>query len=387
MKILYDHQIFEHQRIGGVSRYFTEIIKHLPADVEADVSVQYSFNEYLRNLNVPFVWKEQLINYINFYPRINLKGKKRLYQYLEKKYPDKYPDLFKINEEETIKKLKEQDFDIFHPTFFGDYYLEYMGNKPYVLTVHDMIIELYPEFINSPYFVERKKKLVDNAAHIIAVSENTKRDIINVFGTSPDKISVTYHASSLSESEEKPEGLPEKYLLYVGDRRLGYKNFAFFISTIQPILLENKNLFVVCTGDKFTSDEEEFFKVLGIKDQIVIKFVEDKQMFALYKGAQMFIYPSYYEGFGIPILEAFQAGCPVVLANSSCFPEVADDAGVFFDPKSPQSLRKAILDILNDGEYRNRIIAKGTQRLKKFSWENSARQTVDIYKKVLNRNL
>lgn len=387
MKILYDHQIFEHQRIGGISRYFAEIIRHLPDDVEADVSVQYSFNEYLKSLNVPFCWKEQLINYNYFFPHINFKGKKRLYNYLEKKYPSKYPDLFKLNEAKTIEKLKKQDFDVFHPTLFGDYYLDYMGEKPYVLTVHDMIIELYPEFINSPHFIKRKKRLVDNAAHIIAVSENTKQDIIHVFGTSPDKISVIYHASSLSESDETPDHLPDNYILYVGDRRLGYKNFSFFISSIQPVLLANRDLHIVCTGSEFTEEEKDFFMILGIESQILIRFVKDTHMYGLYKSARMFVYPSYYEGFGIPILEAFQAGCPVVLSDGSCFPEVAGDGGVYFESKSPQSLREAVLRLLKDKEYRDKIVVKGTDRLSMFSWQDSASKTVDIYKKVLNKGL
>lgn len=383
MKVLYDHQIFEHQRIGGVSRYFAEIIRHLPADVGFDVSIQYTFNEYLRDMNIPFVWRDQLISYYSFLPKLNFKGKKRLYSFLEERFPEKYPDFYKVNQSRTIEKLEKGDFDIFHPTFFDDYYLDHLNGKPYVLTVHDMIIELYPEFINSPGFIKRKKKLVDNAAHIIAVSENTKRDIVNVFGTSADKVSVTYHASSLVDGGDKPENLPNKYLLYVGDRRLGYKNFKFFIAAIQPILLENKELCIVCTGDRFTTEENNYFEALGIQDQLKIIFVDDTQMFGLYKSAEMFIYPSYYEGFGIPILEAFQAQCPVVLSNGSCFPEVAGDAGMYFDSKSPEQLRFAVLSLLNNKELRQVIINKGTQRLQNFSWEKSALQTVEIYKEIL----
>ncbi|MEN9918350.1 MAG: hypothetical protein RL662_786 [Bacteroidota bacterium] len=386
MKVLYDHQIFEHQRIGGVSRYFSEIIRHLPSDIEADVSVEYSFNEYLKNLDTPFVWKDQLITYNHFLPQVNFRGKKRLFAYLANMFPDRYPDLYKINQQQTIKKLKSKDFDIFHPTFFDDYYLDHIGNKPYVLTVHDMIIEMYPEFINSPEFIKRKKKLVDNATHIIAVSENTKKDIINVFGTSADKISITYHGASLQENSDKPLNLPKHYLLYVGDRRMGYKNFLFFVAAVQPILHQRKELHIVCTGDKFSSEELHYFNSLGIASQMKIIFVDDKEMYGLYASAQLFIYPSYYEGFGIPILEAFQAKCPVVLANSSCFPEVAGEAGLFFDTKSHQDLRHAVISILDNKTLRNEMIDKGSKRLEQFSWEKSALQTAQIYKKILARN-
>lgn len=386
MNILYDHQIFEHQRVGGVSRYFSEIINHLPQDVNADVSVGYTFNEYLKNLDVPFIWKEQLLTYNGFFPNFDFKGKKRLFHYIQKKFPSKYPDLLRMNKEETIQKLKAGNFDLFHPTFYDDYFLDYIADKPYVLTVHDMIIELYPEFINSPVFIKRKKKLVDNASHIIAVSENTKKDLIRVFDTAEHKISVTYHASSLDENGCKPENIPNKYLLYVGDRRLGYKNFSFFISAIQPILQRDRDLFVVCTGDSFTREELHFFKELNIESQIVRSFVDDKQMYGLYNSAKMFIYPSYYEGFGIPILEAFQSKCPVVLANSSCFPEVVGDAGLLFDSKSPHDLRNAIVSILENENLRDEMILKGQNRLKLFSWKKTAQQTADIYRQVLNQS-
>lgn len=385
MKVLYDHQIFEHQRIGGVSRYFTEIIRHLPVNIDVEVSVQYTFNEYLKRLDIPFEWKDQLISYHSFLPSFNFKGKKRLYSFLQQRFPVKYPDFYKINQTKTIEKLKKGDFDIFHPTFFGDYYLDYLKGKPYVLTVHDMIIELYPEFINSPQFVKRKKKLVDNAAHIIAVSENTKRDIINVFGTSADKISVTYHASSLTNGGNKPQNLPAKYILYIGDRRLGYKNFSFFVSSIQPILQTNKDLYVVCTGDSFTPEENNYFESLGIKDQLKNIFVADSDLLGLYTSAEMFIYPSYYEGFGIPILEAFQAGCPVVLSNSSCFPEVAGDAGIYFDPKSPVQLRVAISTLLDNAKLKQDVVNKGRLRLQNYSWAKTAMQTADIYRNVLSK--
>ena len=98
----------------------------------------------------------------------------------------------------------------------------------------------------------------------------------------------------------------------------------------------------------------------------------------------MFIYPSYYEGFGIPVLEAFQAGCPLVLANASCFPEVAQDAGLYFNPKSPVELRSAVREILENKEVGDTLIAKGRKRLSDFSWQKSAIQTSEIYRKVLN---
>lgn len=380
MKVLYDHQIYQHQRFGGVSRYFTEIIEHLPENVDFDVSVLYSFNEYLKATSVPFKFDYQLFNL----PHANFKGKARVLSFLEKNFPAKYPNRFVSNQANTIQKLRAGDFDIFHPTFFEDYYLDYMNGKPYVLTIHDMIIELYPEFINSPEFVKRKKKLADNAAHIIAVSENTKRDIIDVFNISPDKISVVYHGSSLTGTILEID-LPTQYLLYVGDRRLGYKNFMFFMTALLPILNENQNLKVLCTGSEFTQEEINFFNTLGVRDRMVHRFVDEKDLYTVYNKAEMFIYPSYYEGFGIPILEAFQAECPVMLTNSSCFEEVASDAALYFDPKSAKQLQDNIRLVLTNPVVKQDIVTKGKNRLANYSWDKSALQTVEVYKQVLGK--
>lgn len=380
MKVLFDHQIFEHQRFGGVSRYFTEIIKHLPKDVETDVSVMYSFNEYLKDTDVPFQFDYQLLNLANKH----FKGKHHVLSFLERNFPQKYPNRFSQNKENTVRKIKDGHFDIFHPTFFDDYYLDVIGNKPYVLTIHDMIIELYPEFINSPGFIKRKKNLAEKAAHIIAVSENTKKDIVDMFGISPDKISVVYHASSL-RNERTNIQTAFRYILFVGDRRLGYKNFAFFITALRPILQEYDDIKILCTGADFTPEEQSFFRQLGVEDRVVSQFVDERDLYTLYSEAEMFVYPSYYEGFGIPILEAFQAHCPVVLANSSCFKEVAGDAALYFEPKSHRELQKQIRLLLNNQVVRDEYIKKGKIALSNYSWVKSAEQTVEIYKEVLSK--
>lgn len=380
MKILYDHQIFQHQRFGGISRYFTEIIMHLPDTVDRELSVLYAFNEYLKNTGIDFQFEEQLLNFANQ----NFKGKQRIVPLLERYLPNMYPNRLAMNKENTIRKLEEGLFDIFHPTLFEDYYLEYLNGKPYVLTIHDMIIELYPEFINSPGFIARKKKLADGAAHIIAVSENTKNDIVDVFNISPDKISVVYHGSSLKEGKSDIE-LPTKYILYIGDRRLGYKNFAFFITSLKLVLNENPDLKVLCTGDDFTLEEKAFLKALGLDDQVEHRFVADEDLYTVYNKAKMFVYPSYYEGFGIPILEAFQADCPVVLADASCFKEVAGDAALYFDPKSVNQLQNRVRTLLRDEELAKNLKEKGKVQLENYSWANSAAKTVEIYKHILEK--
>lgn len=381
MKILYDHQIFTWQKYGGISRYFTEIISNLPKDVNTEIAIKYSDNEYLK--------KSELVNGLeslfqpkdHFFPGIKFPLKRKLFKYIRKTNPESYPDSFTLNKELSIELLKKQDFDIFHPTYYDDYFLEYLGKKPFVLTIHDMIHEIYPELMNDPNISEKKAILAAKAIHIIAVSDRTKNDIVEILGISPNKISVVYHANSLTKVTSNNEYIPAKFILFVGERHI-YKNFIFFVRSIESILKENSNLFVFCVGRDFSADESQLLFNLGIKHQFISRYCNDEELASLYKKAIALIFPSYYEGFGIPIIEAFQAGCPVILSNSSCFPEIAQDAALYFNPKNINEIKAAIEIILSDESLRNKLVEKGYSRVKTFSWEISAKRTADIYKTV-----
>jgi glycosyltransferase involved in cell wall biosynthesis len=388
LKVLYDHQIFSRQKYGGISRYFCEIINHLPAEIKRDIVIQYSDNVYLRQQKSGSDIKDLFDPKFEFLNGIEFKGKGRLFQLAKKINPQKYLDAETLNRNLTIEYLKNQDFDVFHPTYYDDYFLKYIGDKPFVLTIHDMNHELYPEFYSSTdelEFVKTKANLANKASHVIAVSENTKKDIIQVLGIKENKISVIYHAASIAKGVVKENlELPEKYFLYVGDRAAEYKNFKFMARALVPLLNAHRNLYVLCTGREFDNKENNFFLHLGSKDQFISKFVPDNLFFDIYQKAIAVILPSYYEGFGIPILEAFHSNCPVVLANASCFPEIARDAALYFEPKSMESLREQVYKILNNDSLRNNLIQKGQNRVKDFSWEMSTQKTLDVYNSVVH---
>lgn len=385
MKILYDHQIFSRQKFGGISRYFCEIINHLPPQIERDISINYSDNIYLRQLNFIKDIKPLFDPRFEFLNGVEFKGKGRLFQIAKTLNPQKYLNCEELNRCNSINYLKRQDFDVFHPTYYDDYFLNYIGDKPFVLTIHDMNHELFPEFYSSSdelNFVKVKAKLSNQAAHIIAVSENTKRDIIEVLGIKPEKISVIYHGTSIINEGKEFLGLPEKYLLYVGDRAPEYKNFKFMARALASIMLENEKLFVVCTGREFDKKEINFFTHLGLSERFISKFIPDNLFYSIYSGSIALIFPSLYEGFGIPILEAFQCNCPVILANSSCFPEIVKDAALLFEPKNLGSLRDQVKNILYNRQTRNYLIQKGQDRVKEFSWVLSAQKTLEVYNSV-----
>ena len=382
MKILFDTQCFDAQKFGGISRYFCEIMKNFDNNDEFVLPCIYSRNEYLKQSNlVNCIEDDTTFEY--FFPKIDFFGKEYLFWLKNKLLPSKAD----YNRKECIKALKLQDFDIFHPTYYDPYFLKYIGQKPFVLTIHDMIHEHYPKFFrNTHKIVKNKRLLAEKAAKIIAVSNKTKEDIIEFYGSSfADKIEVVYHGSSLKTPDSTNEIINfnsrfGKYFLFTGARK-NYKNFLFLIESCAEFLIE-KDLTMVCTGTPFSAKEKAYLKSLNVSDRIIHYFASDKELFWLYKNALAFIFPSYYEGFGIPILEAFEAGTPCLLAKSSCFPEIAEDAALYFDPKDKNEIVSAMSEVLNQN-LSEKLIEKGKKRLADFSWEKTAEKTTEVYKSAI----
>ncbi|MEK7699067.1 MAG: glycosyltransferase family 1 protein [Planctomycetota bacterium] len=369
MKILYDHQIFIYQDFGGISRYFYELMNAFEKDKDIgfDLALAYSNNHYIEKAR--FVKSKPLFKTRKF------KGKNRLLHYL--------------NMRGERKLLLGKDFDIFHPTYFNPYFLDYLGDKPFVLTIYDMVYELFPQ-IYSPRDKTGvyKKLLAPKATKIIAISENTKRDIMKLFGIKEDKIEVIYLANSLcANAIKKGKGvaseLPQKYLLFVGNRRV-YKNFDTFIESISPLLRDDKDLHLICAGGgKFTPSEIAGLEKLGVIHKVTQRPFDDNQLAQLYLNALAFVFPSLYEGFGIPILEAFACGCPVITSNISSLPEVAGNAAEYFDPADKMSILSAVKKVIYNHGLRSELKGKGYERLKGFSWEKTANNTKKLYQSIL----
>ena len=140
---------------------------------------------------------------------------------------------------------------------------------------------------------------------------------------------------------------------------------------------------IVCTGSPFSSSEVELFAKWNISDRLQHITANDAQMASLYRYALCFVFPSHYEGFGIPILEAFHNGCPVCLSNASCFPEVAGDAAIYFNPHDAQSMADALQELIASPALRDDLRLRGLQRSKEYSLERMVQQTCDVYRKLL----
>ena len=370
------------QSHGGVSRCFAELYKNLPNEINASISLKESENVYIKEMNLAGThFKRDGFN--NFICRRPFPGKWHLYE-MYQKILGKREDV-DINLTHSIKELQKGEFDIFHPTFFYDYFLPYLNGKPFVLTIHDMIPELYPQYFRTDdIHIIMKRKLAPMAKAIIAVSENTKRDIIRFLNISEEKVHVVYHGCSFScfQSNRSPYSFP--YILYVGDR-FGYKNFIPFVKQVSPVLKQHKGLHVICTGKPFIKEEKEVFKELGVSQYFINTWVKtDAELYSLYHHAECFIYPSDYEGFGIPILEAYQADCPVLLNCASCFPEIAKDAAIYFNIHSnDNNLSQSLEDFFSMSKYeKETLLTKQRARLADFSWRKSAEKLARIYNSI-----
>lgn len=386
MKILYDGLGLAEPH-GGVSRYFTEVIKRLPPDIETEIAVCETRNAYLQE--EPFRIPRARCCIGDFMGGRRFRGKRLAYALASRMFPKVWPSSELVNARMFREAAKRGDFDVLHlttPHPECDCWSVVAGRRPIVVTVHDLIPEIYPSYYRNPRRVARlRRPMLDAAAHVIAVSENTKRDLVGRYGVPESKISVVYHGflSSPGQSGKSPfAGM--KYMLYVG-KRDGYKSFGFFLSAVAPLLREDGALNVVCTGLPFTAEENRHVDELGLRGRVLQDFVKDESMSALYRDAVCFVYPSIYEGFGLPILEAFAAGCPVVLARASCFPEVAGDAALYFEPGDADGLASCVRSLVRGAALRREMTEKGVARASRFSWEKCAERTAEIYRMVAGR--
>ena len=366
MKILYDHQAFTGQRYGGVARYFHDLMESLSKmGIGIELALQFSNNEYLKNSSIRI--PRQFRNIFGFMPTSML--------------------VSRTNRLNSIYRIQRGKFDVFHPTFFHHYFLHHIENKPFVITYHDCIKEKFNLNHIDNASKEQKQELLTRAAKIIAVSENTKKDLLELYDVKADKIDVVYHSTDFMKHQQPAHfhlKTPEKYLLYVGARN-DYKNFDGLLKSLKPVLKKHADVVLLCAGGgNFTEQEMVMMKVLGIENQVIHQhFYSDNTLFALYQRAIAFVYPSTYEGFGIPILEAFACGCPVVLSNASCFPEVAEDAALYFEATNKDDLSHKLEEIILDSELRKTLIDKGLKRQNAFSAEKKAKETFEVYKSVL----
>ncbi len=368
MNIVFDHQIFTQQSYGGISRYFVRLAQGLIAlDEQVNVVAPLHVNRYLSDLPKSLVSGVEL-----------------------SRYPPKTGRLAVMaNHHLSAFKLLGLASDILHETYYSAKSI--VGNaKGRVITVYDMIHERYPaNFSPRDPAIKYKRSAVSRADHIICISNSTKSDLCEIFDIPENKVSVVHLgfekfevSSSHAELQEKGE---RPFLLYVGSRR-GYKNFDGFLRAVaaSPTLKQEFDV-VAFGGGAFSEVEQSLIARLGFAPNAVRQLGgSDAVLGGLYARAMAFVYPSVYEGFGLPPLEAMAHDCPVVSSNSSSMPEVVGNAGAYFDPMDIEAQAEAISSVVFDDQRRQALIEAGRQRLPLFSWGRCARETQLVYRSLLN---
>lgn len=279
--------------------------------------------------------------------------------------------------------------DIVHETYFSVDDYRPRGAKR-VLTVYDMIHERFADMFERSHMTSGPKRVAAlRADHVICISHNTRRDLVELFGVPEEKTSVVYlgvEDTFLTSSDAvPPQGeIGPPFLLYVGSRG-GYKNFAAFVQAVGRSSELRENFSIICFGGGSLRDDElSTIAASGLRPgQVVQKSGDDHALMLLYRRASALVYPSLYEGFGIPPLEAMACSCPVVCSETSSLPEVVGDAGEYFDPRNLESITAAMERVMLSPARRAELIEKGAARHVQFSWRACAEETMAIYRSLM----
>jgi len=359
--VIYDHQIFSWQEHGGISRYFHELAKRVGASAgfSASVVAPLYVNRYLRRGGV-----STRGICIPSMPRVR-----------------RPIDIANRRIESVLLKWSRPD--VVHETYYQAAASAPEGCKV-VITVHDMIQEKFlGKFGRNDATSAKKRAAVSRADRVICVSENTRKDLMELFNPDPAKIRTIHWGFNFAGPDELPEAprLGRPFFLYVGMRG-SYKNFDNLLRAYasRPALRQEYEL-IAFGMDGFTSSEIETIGALGLKSSQVRHLSGDDALLGhLYSKASALIYPSLYEGFGIPPLEAMSFGCPVLCSNTSSIPEIVGDAGLYFDPGRIDAIADTMERVVSSAELRLELVARGKERVKHFSWDRCVAQTLEVYR-------
>jgi glycosyltransferase involved in cell wall biosynthesis len=363
LKVYFDGQIFIEQVFGGISRYYASLTEELNAlpGVRARIIAPFHRNEHLGDLKennplclrFPPHWRVGRISWAMLRmssPLISMVG---------------HPD-------------------IAHETYYTPTsYLTQARRR--VTTVHDMIHELYFPGCETE---KRKKQALARCDHVMCNSYNTQKDLCEMYEFPIERTSVThlaYQDFGLYGKTAKPQMLQgAPYFLYVGNRG-GYKNFSLVLEAFaMDAKLRNNFRILAIGGGAMTADELALCMHLNLKQGQVVQMPGgDDILGPAYAHATGFVYPSLYEGFGIPPLEAMSAGCPVLSSNTSSIPEVVGEAALHFDPTDAEALCAAMLQVAESETLRADLAARGRLRCREFSWQRCAADTLAAYRQIL----
>lgn len=301
----------------------------------------------------------------------------------------------------------ESEADVIHYPFFDLFFLTLQSkkDKPVVVTVHDVIPLLYPKqyppgFRGKAKFLIQKKRLQKVDA-IVTDSETSRKDIVRLLDVPQEKVFVTHLAPAERFKKlkiavgarvnwkleiTKRYNLPKRFVLYVGDVNYN-KNVQGLIRAFS--LLSNKHPLVM-VGKGFESQTPETKSIVQLikeekleKKVKILGFIPDEDLVKIYNLSSVVCQPSFYEGFGLPVLEAQACGVPVVAAKTQCLVEMSEGSVIFVDPKNPKRMAEALDKVITDSALKKKLITEGTKNAARYSWGKTARETIEIYEKVI----
>jgi len=361
MQIVYTPDIFTRQRVGGISRYFVEIVRHLAAGgSNVRVVAGSHCNQHLRELD----GDESLIG---------------CYKPAASRFD------FKLGLRRHFQEICEGSQDsIVHHTYYSFRRPSY--GQRFVATVYDMIPERFPHQFGwkARLLSAAKRRTCRLAERILVISHTTKSDLVSYFDIDPDRIDVTYLGNSLLPYRElnDPRPLTRPYLLYVGNRK-GYKNCRVLFEAIAQSPRLKGDFSILCFGGgSFCKSERTLIDRLGLSDSVFRIDGDDRELANCYQHAEAFVYPSIYEGFGIPPIEAMSFGCPVIASNGGAIPEVVGTGGIYFDPNDSKMLADRLESVVYDEQAKDKLRQEMSRRESGYRWENTARETLRCYEKA-----
>lgn len=368
MKIVYDHQVFSLQDAGGATRYFYELIRHLRNRKHISLRLLLGLNH-------------------SVYPLAELNGSNSVIVSSRSRLK---PGIVRYVTNEFLSNslsIARGRCDIYHPTLYRRVPL--IRGRRVVVTHHDCTHELFPHlFKNAEMVVRNKRRLYAEADAIICVSESSRKDLLRFYPVEEQRTYVIHHGfAPFAEAriDDLPDGISSfRYILFVGARS-GYKNFRSLLEAYKATGAAFDYDLVAVGGGKFAADELQAIEQLDIAKRVrLIPLATDALLASLYRNAALFVYPSLYEGFGFPPLEAMSLGCPVLTSRASSMPEICGDAAFYFDPGDPDALAASLCEVLSEGRDKLQMREKGYEQVSRYRWDRTAEQTLEVYRSTLD---